>query len=281
MKSRLYNMETSFVLQVVILACVLSILAVVVVQKRASKTPYEITYRHQLIEKAVYDLHNNAIVITDANNKILLWNKGAEKLFGWKEDEVNGKDLTMIQLLLPEVNLKDTPIDTEAMHRLQSTIPISLTVSESKVGNVTHYTAVMKSISKRKETEAVHLREIQLLNEGEEIACFGSWSWAVNSPDMVTDRVMVTDGFRRLFETEDAFTDVQLLMNRVYHEDAPRVFAVLKKAQEEKSDYKVEYRILKKNGRLIWINCIGKIYLTENGNIEKIVGTIQQIQKNV
>ncbi len=48
----------------------------------------------ELAEKArLIDLSNDAIIVRDLDNKIRLWNKGAEKLFGWTFDEVKGKDL--------------------------------------------------------------------------------------------------------------------------------------------------------------------------------------------
>lgn len=58
----------------------------------------DITRRKQterlLAEKArLIDLSNDAIVVRDLNDRIRLWNKGAEKLFGWSLEEVVGKDL--------------------------------------------------------------------------------------------------------------------------------------------------------------------------------------------
>ncbi len=44
------------------------------------------------IEQAVLlDIVSDAIVVQDLSNKILLWNKNAEKLYGWKSEETIGK----------------------------------------------------------------------------------------------------------------------------------------------------------------------------------------------
>lgn len=58
----------------------------------------DITGRKQterlLAEKArLIDLSNDAIIVRDLNDRIRLWNQGAEKLFGWSLEEVVGKDL--------------------------------------------------------------------------------------------------------------------------------------------------------------------------------------------
>ncbi len=54
---------------------------------------------HELAEKArLIDLSNDAIIVRDLDDKIRLWNKGAEKLFGWTFEEVFGKDLHALLL---------------------------------------------------------------------------------------------------------------------------------------------------------------------------------------
>ncbi|MDJ0771857.1 MAG: PAS domain S-box protein [Mastigocoleus sp. MO_167.B18] len=57
----------------------------------------DITARKQVEQKireqaALLDLTTDAIVLRDLYNNILLWNKSAEKLYGWKEEEVIGKN---------------------------------------------------------------------------------------------------------------------------------------------------------------------------------------------
>src|SRR4030095_7936037 len=47
-----------------------------------------------LAEKArLLDLSNDAIIVRGLDDKISLWNKGAEKLYGWTCEEVIGKHL--------------------------------------------------------------------------------------------------------------------------------------------------------------------------------------------
>ncbi len=42
-------------------------------------------------QAALLDIVSDAIVVQDLSNKILLWNKNAEKLYGWKSEETIGK----------------------------------------------------------------------------------------------------------------------------------------------------------------------------------------------
>jgi len=51
----------------------------------------------RVIEQAeLLDRANDAIVVRDFDNQIIYWNKGAERLYGWKSAEVLGKDANSI-----------------------------------------------------------------------------------------------------------------------------------------------------------------------------------------
>ena len=57
----------------------------------------DITARKQVEQQireqaALLDITTDAIVLRDLSNQILLWNKSAEKLYGWKDEEVIGKN---------------------------------------------------------------------------------------------------------------------------------------------------------------------------------------------
>jgi len=63
-----------------------------------------INYLANLVETT-----SDAIISTDLNFKILSWNKGAEKIYGWKADEVIGKRLDKI-LQTDYINLKENQV---------------------------------------------------------------------------------------------------------------------------------------------------------------------------
>lgn len=53
------------------------------------------TFSHTLIEQI-----GKAVVVTDLSGHIVLWNKGAEDLYGWQSKEVLGKQVN--DVLVPE-----------------------------------------------------------------------------------------------------------------------------------------------------------------------------------
>ncbi|MGL5874122.1 MAG: PAS domain-containing hybrid sensor histidine kinase/response regulator [Xenococcaceae cyanobacterium] len=43
-------------------------------------------------QAALLDIATDAIIVRDINDKILYWNQGAEKVYGWEKEEVSGKN---------------------------------------------------------------------------------------------------------------------------------------------------------------------------------------------
>ncbi|MEH2398846.1 PAS domain S-box protein [Nostoc sp.] len=67
----------------------------------------DITQQKQAQQKireqaALLDVSTDAILVRNIHNEILFWNKGAERLYGWKAEEVVGKDV--LQLLDKEIS---------------------------------------------------------------------------------------------------------------------------------------------------------------------------------
>lgn len=98
---------------------------------RAAEEKYSI-----LIDNA-----NDAIITTDLENRILGWNKAAEKLFGWTMSEVTGKIFS--SLLVPDNSITDmdksdqntfigmisTKMETVRLRKDGTKIDVSLTIS--------------------------------------------------------------------------------------------------------------------------------------------------------
>src|SRR3546814_4855600 len=94
---------------------------------------------------AIVESSDDAILAKDLDGTIMSWNAGAERLFGYTEDEVIGRPVT---ILLPEERLDEEPeilrrirrgervehYETVRRHKDGSPIDISLTVSPVKDG---------------------------------------------------------------------------------------------------------------------------------------------------
>ena len=58
-------------------------------------------------QAALLDIATDAILVRDLKNKILFWNKGAERLYGWKAEETLGKNANKILYKQPLPEIKE------------------------------------------------------------------------------------------------------------------------------------------------------------------------------
>lgn len=116
----------------------------------------------------------DAVVTIDEDHKVLVCNKAAEDLFGYKSSEIVGKDVSP---LIPDPHQSihrayverylNTGIprvigkarECFAQHRDGRTFPVEISYSVSRTGGRLYFTAVIRDISLRKEME----REIRFM----------------------------------------------------------------------------------------------------------------------
>jgi PAS domain S-box-containing protein len=127
---------------------------------------------------AIVEFSDDAILSKDLNGIIQSWNSGAERLFGYKAEEVVGKCVT---ILIPEDHLDEEPkilerirsgervepYETVRQRKDGSRVDISLSVSPIRdvFGNVVGASKIARDISERKRAElalaeAVALRDL-------------------------------------------------------------------------------------------------------------------------
>jgi PAS domain S-box-containing protein len=126
--------------------------------------------------KSLIDNSADGIIISDINGIITSWNKGAEIIYGFKQDEVLGKFLPMVPPFLVEeekafiekIKQKETLRNIETIRRIKNgrLIEISLTLSPilDSAGNVTGISGISRDISEKKMVEKELIRKNQELS---------------------------------------------------------------------------------------------------------------------
>ena len=118
--------------------------------------------------RAIMHSTNDAIVTSDQNGKIVGWNRSAQILFGYTEDEAVGQSLTII---IPEhyrkghsagmhramsggrLHLLGKTVELAGLRKDQSEFPLELTVAKWETGQGWNVTAIIRDITDRKEAE--------------------------------------------------------------------------------------------------------------------------------
>ena len=151
----------------------------------ASKIARDVSYRWEVEEKqamlsAIVESSDDAIVSKDLHGNIMSWNSGAEKIFGYTEEEAIGENITLLipKSRLAEENTILTKIrngekidhfETVRRHKTGRKIPVSLTVSPIKdqQGKIIGASKVARDISaqvKAKTEIEKHTRNLEIIN---------------------------------------------------------------------------------------------------------------------
>ena len=111
----------------------------------------------------------DAIILSDETGKITFWNKGAERLFGYSEDEVLQQP---IEVLMPEryrerhrlgmERLRSTgrsklignTVEFEGLQKNGTEFPFELSLASWTSGEGTFFTAILRDITERRRSEA-------------------------------------------------------------------------------------------------------------------------------
>ena len=151
----------------------------------ASKIARNLSDRREIEEKqavlsAIVESSDDAIISKDLNGNIMSWNSGAEKIFGYSEEEALGKSIT---LLIPKSRLPEEKrilknirngrkidhFETFRKHKNGRKIAISLTVSPIKdsQGNIIGASKVARDITSQVKAQAEikkYARNLEIIN---------------------------------------------------------------------------------------------------------------------
>lgn len=132
--------------------------------------------------QAVLESARDAIISIDQRGTVTLFNRGAERIFGYAADEVIGRNVTMLMpppyrdehdeyLAHYERTGEPRAIggirDVHALRKGGEVFPIELSVSEARYGEDRIYTAIIRDVSERVRTVA-QLHELQHLSRQRE-----------------------------------------------------------------------------------------------------------------
>lgn len=120
--------------------------------------------------RVVFNTARDAIISIDADGVITLFNPAAEQVFGYRADEVLGRNVSML-MPAPYDLQHDAYIRryqrtgearaigriraVQALRRSGEVFPIELSVSESRLGAEVLYTAILRDVSEQRELQRV------------------------------------------------------------------------------------------------------------------------------
>ncbi len=232
---------------------------------------------------AIVESSQDAIIGKDLNGMVTSWNQGAQQVFGYTEAEMLGRPIAV--LAAPE-RAEEMPRILERVRRgevvhhyetLRITkdgrvLDVSLTISPIKdeEGRVIGASKIARDITRQKADERA-LRDSQArLNIALEAGGMGAWEWNIEelkviwSPQLEAIHGLSPGTFGGTLE------DFQRDM---HPEDRARVLEAIEAAVSSGTDYRVEYRFLRPNGSIGWLESRGRLLTAPR----RMVGVCQDI----
>ncbi len=258
-----------------IMATICSLVAAAVMADR-ERAEVELRYASSIIESS-----DVAIIGKTSDGVIRSWNTGAERLYGYKAEEMIGRS---VSALLPPNHRDEMPeimerlrrgeqgadYDTVRQRKDGARIDVYLKVSpiHGRNGNVIGASSIARDITERKKSE----RALQEINERLELsfdaARMGAWDW-----NLSTGEIHWFGNQQWLFGIEGSFDNrAETAFERIHPQDRVRVQKEIEGwARENRDSYDQEFRVVWPDGSEHWLYAKGRI-VHENGVPTRCLG---------
>ncbi|AXE34234.1 response regulator [Chromobacterium phragmitis] len=257
------------------------------------------------LQNAILDYAGNAIIATDLDGMITLFNPAAERMLGYPADSLIGQSpLTRLHspaelaerasLLRERLNLNIEPGFDAIVgptrlgepnesrwtytRRNGSTLPVWLTVSalEDGAGLVSGYLAIASDITQREEDRRNLEDARDQLAKAAEVAELGIWSWS-----LADDTLEWNDRMFEIYDIPKSFRDFGLYYNhwrgRIHPDDVERVEHQLQQTLEDKGVFHAEFRIRRQDGEVRHLQAAAQAECSAEGTPLRIAGISRDI----
>ncbi|MGV2827635.1 PAS domain S-box protein [Myxosarcina sp. GI1(2024)] len=239
----------------------------------------------------ILDNADEAIISIDERQYIQLFNQGAEKVFGYRADEVVGKSL---DILMPEAfrqihrqhvrefgnSVKTTRIMSERDNNVRGRrkngeeFSAEASISKLQTRDGLLFTVILKDITERQQAAAKLLASETLLAKAENIAKIGSWQYDLANEELTWSQEL----FRILgFAPTQAIPDWEQIFNLIHPNDRFLVKKAFWQAYREGKSWQFNYRLLSTDGSIKYLESRGEPTVNSQGKMLKVWGTIVDI----
>jgi PAS domain S-box-containing protein len=232
---------------------------------------------------AIVQSSEDAIISQDLEGRITSWNPAAERLYGYRAEEIVGSP---VSVLLPPENDEELPqilerikrgeqiehYETIRRHKDGRLLAVSLSISpiHNADGEVVGASKIARDIHARRQAEAALQESRERLSLAMAAGQMGTWTRELDG----TDRVDWSPELEAIFGlaagefpgTYEAYTQF------IHPEDREKVGRAVREAVEQHTDYEVEFRFTPQGGGLRWMIGRGRATYDAAGRPVRLAG---------
>jgi two-component system, chemotaxis family, CheB/CheR fusion protein len=242
----------------------------------------------QSLLAAIVASSEDAILSKTLDGVITSWNRGAERLFGWRADQALGKHIFMIvppELQSQEQSFLDRlrhgehieQLDVERVRQDGSRVHVSIALSPvyDRHSQIIGASTTARDITARKRWERQLREHRDVMKLAMSTGQMGAWS-----RDLVLNTMWWSPEFAELcgFDSDDSTYARDRLFAQVRPEDRERLPKLIQQAVGEHRDYAVEFEFQHaRTGEWRWMESRGRAEYAADGTPTKLYGLVIDI----
>ncbi len=243
------------------------------------------------IRRLVMNAALDAIICIDINGAITVWNAQAEKMFGWTEEEVKGKDVS--EIIIPvqyrelhkrgmqhycdtgEGPVLNRLLELTALNRAGIEFPVELSIVPVQQRNSKFFCAFIRDITLRKKAEEALRTAHERLVFHIENAPLGFIEWN-NKLELISWSKRAEEIFGW---TEEEFMKKQGdNYGTVYEDDRDEMVVIGKQLMNGDIErITIQHRNYTKSGKVIWCEWYNSVLKNEEGKVVTVLSLVKDI----
>jgi PAS domain S-box-containing protein len=246
----------------------------------------------------------DCIISIDDEGRVVDFNAAAERTFGYVRGDIVGRP--MAELIIPtrfreqhrqglakyfetgKSAVLDRRIELNALRAGGTEFPVEVSITRVPAADGAMFTAHVRDISERvradQERAALAEREriariaaetsAEQLRLALEAARMGTWVWNIRSGEVSwSPELEAIHGF-----TPGSFPgSFEAFQEEVHPDDRPRVLEAVTNSIEQSRDHHIEYRIVRADGTVRWVEGRGRLFHGADGRPERMAGLCSDI----
>lgn len=253
----------------------------------AKRTSHEVDTELNML-KSLIDNHPHAVLAFDVNLNLLHFNPSVLKTFGYNEKELPSK---LQHYLTCNDKYKRKKYHQRALKGNVQNYQTAVTHANGKViyidvnlipiknsdGETTIVYAVTKDITKYVQHEKELVKIKGSLELAQKVGAIGSYDYdIIKDAAYWSNQMYVVYGIENVEQFVPTFDSISEL---AHPDDREKFERVVLSAINERSDFSFEYRILRKDGTIIYVYNQAEVILDKNEKPVRFIGTVQDITK--
>ncbi len=238
--------------------------------------------------EGILDIAEDAIVSVDSNQRIVLFNQGAERVFGYVADDVLGQplDILLPQRFAPvhrghiEAFAKAPEVSRLMGQRREvfgrrkdgGEFPAEASISKLDLGGELVFTVILRDITDRKRADEELRRSEAYLAEAQRLSRTGSFGWNVSSGELVWSE----ETFCILGYDQGTTPTLELVFQRIHPEDLSFVHQTIDRASRDGMDLDFVHRLVMPDGSTKHLHVVAHAIRNETDALE-FVGAVSDV----